>query len=224
MTGVQTCALPICIDIAGRFGIDAEVIGDARSRLDESARAAGEYLAKLQEEVRVAGDLRIALEEERLATAAKFTELEREAEKRDETRRRDFEREMVKALEEFDRQAKAFIGSIEDKALKARLEKERAARKSELNRALLERTGTSTAKSHPAPIETEEGIIEIGSAVLTPLGQLGKVVAIDRETAEVLVGQIRLREKISNLKRVATASTPSPTKAGSHVSGTMVPL
>ncbi len=198
------------IDIAGRFGIDTEVIGDARSRLDESARAAGEYLAKLQEEVRVAGDLRIALEEERLATAAKFTELEREAEKREETRRRDFEREMVKALEEFDRQAKAFIGSIEDKALKARLEKERAARKSELNRALLERTGTSTAKSHPAPIETEEGVIEIGSAVLTPLGQLGKVVAIDRETAEVLVGQIRLREKISNLKRVATASTPSP--------------
>ncbi|MFM8439881.1 MAG: hypothetical protein ACKN97_01175, partial [Acidobacteriota bacterium] len=79
-----------------------------------------------------------------------------------------------------------------------------------MNRALLERTGTSTAKSHPTPIETEEGIIEIGSAVLTPLGQLGKVVALDRETAEVLVGQIRLREKISNLKRVASASTPSP--------------
>ena len=49
--------------------------------------------------------------------------------------------------------------------------------------------------------------IEVGDKVLTSFGNVGKVEKIDKDTAEVLVGAMRLREKVSNLKAVVSAET-----------------
>jgi DNA mismatch repair protein MutS2 len=197
------------IEIANRFGINDEVIANARENLDVSAQEAEQYLQKLQTETTQAEDLRKALEEEREAVAMKYARLEIEAGKKEKARQKEFEQELARAVEEFDRQSKTFVQSLEDKALKNKLEKERQSRKAELNRAVVvklqepmsRRASAAQAETRPVgsvPDGSEE--IAVGSKVITSFGNIGTVEKMDKDVAEVLVGGMRLREKIENLR------------------------
>ena len=200
------------IEIARRFGILPEVIETARQNLDISAQEAENYLHKLQAETRQAEDLRRALEEEREATAMKYASLEVEASRREKERQKEFEKELAETIKGFEQQSKAFIETIQDKALKAKLDKERQARKAELNRAVVSRVQSPKSKvqSPRSESSTAEGFqvaentpISVGSKVLTSFGNVGTVEKMDKETAEILVGSLRLREKLKNLQAVA---------------------
>jgi len=208
------------IEIARRFGIRDDVIETARKNLDISAQEAENYLHKLSNETRLATDLRVALEEEREATATKYALLDIEARKKEKERQKQFERELAQTIDEFERQSKAFLNTIEDKALKNRLDKERMARKAELNRAVLSKVqpgGQRSAFSVPPQNQSEiqnlkAQIIEVGSKVRTSFGNVGTVEKIDKETAEIMVGAMRFREKLSNLQAVdaQTAAENAP--------------
>ena len=203
------------IEIARRFGIRDSVIENARANLDVSAQEAENYLHRLQNETKLATDLRVALEEEREVTAKKYATLDIEARKREKERQKEFERELAQAVDDFDRQSKAFINSIEDKATKAKLEKERQARKAELNRAVIAKVQSpkskvqsqsafgsqSNADNRQPPTDNQP--IAIGTRVRTSFGNVGVVERMDKELAEILVGGMRLREKISNLEAVS---------------------
>ncbi len=207
------------IQIASRFGILPEVINEARNNLDISAQDAEAYLLKLQRESKLAEDLRIALEEEREATAMKYAGLEVEAIKKDKARQKEFERALAETVESFDRQSRAFIDSIEDKALKNKLDKERSARKAELNRAVLTKVGAAKSESgaiaagfqsseptYQEAVAGERSEIAVGSKVITSFGSVGTIEKIDKDTAEVLVGSIRMREKLTDLRATAQSS------------------
>lgn len=225
------------IQIASRFGILPEVIEFARQNLDISAQEAESYLLKLQSETKLAADLRIALEEEREATALKYASLEVEAVRREKARKKEFEHMLAETVESFERQSKAFLDSIEDKALKNTLEKERSARKAELNRAVVSKVqgvnsphvgGTSVSSPHvskgtsdyrQASVPVPDGKVAIGSSVLTSFGNVGTVEKLDKDSAEVLVGGMRLREKIANLQVVeAAVSSPQVNKGNTALS------
>ncbi|MGH9948247.1 MAG: endonuclease MutS2 [Pyrinomonadaceae bacterium] len=220
------------IQIASRFGILPEVIEHARQNLDISAQETENYLAKLQTETKRAEDLRIALEEEREATALKYAGLEIEASKKEKARQKEFERSLAETVESFERQSKAFIDSIEEKALKNKLEKERSVRKAELNRAVMskvqspksnverdqsDRWSVASGQTQQSSIRNpQSAILEVGSHVITSFGTTGTVEKLDKDTAEILVGNMRLRERIENLQVVETetravASVPSRT-------------
>jgi DNA mismatch repair protein MutS2 len=201
------------IEIARRFGIEQNVIDAARENLDISAQEAENYLKKLQNETKIATDLRIALEDEREAVAMKFAGLEVEAVKKEKARQKEFEGELANAIDEFDRQSKAFMQTLEDKALRNKLDKERLSRKAELNRAVMSKAGGR--KSEPGAVATgflqrgatsQDGpnkagtAIAVGSRVITSFGNIGTVEKMDKEVAEVLVGGMRLREKIADLE------------------------
>lgn len=197
------------IQIASRFGILPEVIDKARQNLDVSAQEAEAYLLRLQTETKQAEDLRIALEEEREATALKYAGLEIEALRKEKARQKEFEQKLAETVGSFERQSKAFIDTIEDKVLKNKLEKERSARKAKLNRAILSKindVSSSESGQRPSALsETPSDLnapIKAGSKVATSLGKTGIVEKIDREIAEVLVGSIRIREKLSDLRAV----------------------
>jgi DNA mismatch repair protein MutS2 len=206
------------IEIARRFGIRDEVIATAKENLDVSAQESQNYLRKLQEETTNAIDLRKALEEEREAVAYKYATLEIEAKKREKERQRQFEKELAETIEGFERQSKTFVKTIEDKALQAKLEKERLARKAELNRAVLSQVGgkdklriTNYELRDKNPnIKVENQPIAVGTKVLTNFGNVGTVEKIDKDTAEVLVGAMRLREKLSNLQVVSEQTAAAP--------------
>ncbi len=210
------------IEIARRFGIDQTVIDVARDNLDVSAQEAETYLRKLQNETKIATDLRIALEEEREAVAMKFAGLEVEAVKKEKERQKEFESELAQCLDDFDRQSKAFIKAIEDKALRNRLDKERLARKAELNRAVMSKVGSggvgnrSVSSPHVSKGSTasNDGVaLSVGSKVITSFGNIGTIERMDNEVAEVLVGRLRLREKIADLQ-LSESPAPASGKRG----------
>jgi len=205
------------IEIARRFGIRDDVIETARQNLDVSAQEAENYLRKLQSETKLAEDLRHALEEEREAVAQKYARLEIDAKKRERERQKQFENELVEAVNSFERQSKAFVQTIEDKALKAKLDKERLTRKAELNRAVVskvqspqksaQRSAFSIQKNQEQTPKIEDRPIQIGSKVLTSFGNVGTVEKIDKDVAEILVGSMRLREKLANLQAVTESES-----------------
>jgi len=57
-------------------------------------------------------------------------------------------------------------------------------------------------------------IIKVGSKVRTSFGNVGTVERMDKEVAEVLVGGMRLREKIKNLQAVAEVESPKDSSLG----------
>lgn len=197
------------IEIAKRFGIPDSVIETARQNVERSSLDASEYLMNLRREVASAEDLRRAVEEERRATAERYSQLERDFQKREQERSREFERELAKTVEEFDRQSRALLEGIEDKTIRARIEKDAAARRSELKRA-----AASAVSSQQPAVNSENSAnsgqrtaddrpIEVGSKVrLKNFGSIGTVEKMSGGEAEVLVGVMRLREKIENLESV----------------------
>ena len=202
------------IEIARRFGIDKTVIDVARQNLDVSAQEAENYLKKLQTETKIATDLRIALEEEREAVAMKYAGLEVEAVKKEKARQKEFEGELATAIDEFDRQSKAFIKTIEDKALRNRLDQERMTRKAELNRAVMSKvqgpkskiignSGSPPYQGGVAAASADGVVLSVGSRVITSFGNVGTIEKLDKEVAEVLVGNLRLREKLVDLQFAA---------------------
>jgi DNA mismatch repair protein MutS2 len=241
------------IEIAHRFGINDEVIANARENLDVSAREAEQYLRRLQTETTQAEELRKALEEEREAVAMKYARLEIEASKKERERQREFEQQLARAVDDLDRQSKAFVAGLEDKALKNKLEKERQARKAELNRAVLSKVSTAEtqrrrenqadAKGSP-PYETgvpaaasasgvdvggmaersDAAALSVGSKVITSFGNVGTVEKMDKEVAEVLVGGMRLREKITNLRLAEQAETRAVASVPSKSRGISKPV
>jgi DNA mismatch repair protein MutS2 len=214
------------IQIASRFGIKPEVIENARENLDISAQEAEAYLHKLSSETRQAEDLRIALEEEREAVAMKYAGLEVEAVKKEKARQKEFERTLAETVESFDRQSKAFLETIEDKVLKNKLEKERSSRKAELNRSVLAKfqnprsnVGVTTTRAETRSIEgvpTDKPLI-VGANVITSFGNIGVIEKMDKETAEVLVGGMRLRQKLADLQ-VVEVETQKPAASKNLIS------
>ena len=206
------------IEIARRFGIPNDVIEKSRKVLDKSALETSDFLTKLKSEIVIAEDLRKALEEEREATATKYALLDIEAGKREKERQKEFSAKMTETLDSFDKQVKSFLQTIEDKALKAKFEKETASRKAELKRFVLEKVPSleSKVRSEKAPAEAEitriDKTIEVGLQVLTSFGNVGKVEKIDGEIADVLVGSMRLREKVKNLQAVAAVGNQNESK------------
>ncbi|MFZ1699280.1 MAG: endonuclease MutS2 [Pyrinomonadaceae bacterium] len=212
------------IEIARRFGIDQGVIDVARENLDISAQEAENYLKKLQTETTIATDLRIALEEEREAVAMKYAGLEIEAVKKEKARQKEFESELANAIDEFDRQSKAFMQTLEDKALKTKLEKERQSRKAELNRAVLSKvrspgSGVRASGSHADSPPYQRGVaaasadgvvLAVGTKVITSFGNVGTIERMDKQVAEVLVGGMRLREKLTDLRLADESDVQSP--------------
>jgi DNA mismatch repair protein MutS2 len=196
------------IEIARRFGIPDAVIETAKQNVDRSSLDASEYLTNLRREVAEAEDLRRAVEEERSATAEKYSQLERDFQKREQERSREFERELAKTLEEFDRQSRALLEGIEDKTIRAKIEKDAQARKAELKRSASATLSSQSAfagesnTKEPAP--KSDLPITVGAKVrLKNFGSIGTVEKLSETEAEVLVGAMRLREKVENLERVA---------------------
>lgn len=205
------------LDIAKRFGIPDNVIDSARAGVDRASLDANEYLQKLRRESAEAADIRVALEVEREAVAAKYSALEKDFEKRERERRRQFEAELAKTVDEFERQSRGFLSGIEDKALRTRLEKEAQARKTELKRQIGEAFGSGGGAGAAAPIRQDVKTVARAAAVgdrvlLKSLRQIGTVEKIDGDTAQVLAGSMRLREKLKNLETLAAGESAAPAK------------
>jgi DNA mismatch repair protein MutS2 len=225
------------LEIARRFGFPEEIVSTASAHVNVSAREAAEYLRRIKREAEEAEALRLALEEERAAVAEKYASLDVEATRREREREATFERELLAAIEDFEKRSRELVSKIEDRAERARVEREAQRRAAELKReakstaraASASATGPergrpvrvvrdgrvvdfdSTADAAPpTPAAASSRKIKVGDSVrLLSFGSVGVVDKLNGEDAEVRVKSLRFREKVSNLELVA-ASEPQP--------------
>ena len=218
------------IEIAGRFGIPHEVLNGARAVLQDSERKLEGFLSTLQKKLTEAEDIRRALEEERAETAERYSELEAEFSRRDQERARDLQKKLAEALSEFDRTTRDFLKTVEDKILRARLERERDDRKAKLKRVLfdkVEKSSSAGVKQNESHEVDENGFSderqpEIGMQVLTSLGQVGVIESIGDGKAKVRVGKLTVNQSVSQLRPILTKKTtakqvPQKTKVSSDL-------
>src|SRR5713226_7201055 len=254
------------LEIAQRFGIPREVIGNATEQVKKSSRDATEYLHRIKREAEEAESLGKGLEEERAAVAEKFALLDKQAEKRERARTAEFERQLSGAIGDFEKLSRELLAKIEDRAARVKIEREaqkqtaelkreaqraaQATRKSaqaassqgqtsraqgregglppQLRNVRVVRDGkivsdgreAKTYKSESAPLEraTAAGGPEARAPVRAPrvgdrvrlvsFGSIGIVDQIKDDEAEVRVGSLHLREKLSNLEMLSGTGVP----------------
>ncbi len=122
------------LEIAKRFGFPAPLVRAAAARVETSTLDATSYLQRIKREAEDAEALRRALEEERAAVAEKYASLDAEAGKRERERQAAFEKELLAAVEEFEKRSRELIGKIEDQAARTRIERQAKASATELRR------------------------------------------------------------------------------------------
>jgi DNA mismatch repair protein MutS2 len=138
------------LEIARRFGFPEELVRTASDHVNTSARDATLYLRRIKREAEEAESLRRALEEERTAVAEKYAALDREAAAREREREATFERQLVTAIEEFEARSREMVSKIEDRAERARVEREAQKRTAELKREAQRTARAASASANPA--------------------------------------------------------------------------
>ncbi|MBA3768679.1 MAG: Smr/MutS family protein, partial [Acidobacteria bacterium] len=234
------------LEIARRFGFPEEIISEASGHVRESARDAAQYLRRIKREAEEAENLRRALEEERAAVAEKYAALDAEAARRERERQATFERELLTAIEDFEKRSREIVSKIEDRAERTRVEREAHKQAAELKREA-QRTAraASASASTPAhtrgvrvvrdgrvvdsvsPSESNAGHdpltnparpIKAGDRVrLLSFGSIGIVDKLNGDEAEVRVKSLRFREKVSNLELVVAVEPPPETGRGARL-------
>src|ERR1051326_7749795 len=122
------------LDIARRFGIPEDVVTAAAAYVKQASLDAIEYLRRIKAEADEAEHLRRALEEERAAVAEKFASLDKTAQTAERTRQAEFSRQLDQAITEFEKLSRELFNRIEDRAMRAKVEREAERRTAELKR------------------------------------------------------------------------------------------
>src|SRR5438874_5701604 len=153
------------LEIAQRFGIPAAVIGRAMEQVRGSSRASIEYLRRIKSEAEEAEALRKALDEERAAVAEKFAAIDEQAAKQEAVRQAELERELSRAVKEFEEHSHELVAKIEDRASRLKLDREAARRTAELKREA-QLTAQAVRKTRQAARASSSQRREVGSPPL----------------------------------------------------------
>jgi DNA mismatch repair protein MutS2 len=149
------------LEIARRFGIPTEIIGNASQYVSESSRDAAEYLNRIKRDTETAEELRVALEEERAAVAEKFAGLDKQAERREIERQASFARELRNAVDKFDARSRELLATVQDRAERLRLEREAQKRMAELKREMQQAVAAGQAAIPSASKDTQTKNIRV---------------------------------------------------------------
>jgi DNA mismatch repair protein MutS2 len=246
------------LEIARRFGIPNEVITSASEHVQQTSLDAFAYLRRIKRESEEAEALRQALEEERAAVADRFASLDVEFRRRESARQHEFEKELARAVSEFQSLSRELISKIEDRVVRAKVEREAERRAAELKReaqtaakAMSDAAQAQTRSDLGKSKKTEENFptqlrgvrvirdgqvirdnnqptqsktaeveradansagkdahapsrdIRVGDRVrLRTLGSNGIVDRIRGDEAELRVGSLHMREKLTNLELI----------------------
>lgn len=157
------------LEIARRFGIKPEIITTAAATVKESTLQATEYLRRIKLESEEAQQLSKALVEERAAVAEKFAALEREAEKHESQRAREFQQQLERTVAEFEKRSRELVASIQDRSERLKVEREAQRRVSEMKREAQKASGSGRPRDNIAADASNQSrgvrIIRDGSVV-----------------------------------------------------------
>lgn len=175
------------LEIARRFGISDEIAAAASASVRDSSRQATEYLRRIKRDSEAAALLKQALEEERVAVAEKFAAVDREADKQERERQKDFQQLLEKTVNQLERRSNELIATIQDRSARLKLEREAQRRVSELKREAERAVGVSRRResisTDPANVNSR-GVKVMREGQLVSRGQ-----APHEEPAQVSLGE-----------------------------------
>lgn len=200
------------IEIAQRMRIPEEILAKAKSLIEPSHAEAREYLRRLKENLDRQESTNTALEEERAALAEKYSNLDAEFAKREESRRAEFEAVLAKTLAEFKTESDRAARKIKDRIEAARIKRAVDNQAAELHRksVQLRREASGQPAEHAASHASSEEISEGDRVLIQSLDREGIVEAIRDGTYSVMVGPLRYRAERRDLERLGGAVKPPP--------------
>ncbi len=194
--------------IAQRLGLDPKIIEQAQRALTRTDIELEKMLAEIKRT------------QQEIASARAHAEIaQREAEQRLAEARRQvaqIENERAEILRRAHEEAQAEIQLAREELNRLR----QAWRTAALSRAvveeehakldeLAEQLPTPTPARTPAPVAIEPGRLQVGDHVwVARLGQIGKVMAMDASSAEVQVGNFRIRLRVDEISQVTEPAPP----------------
>ncbi|MBN1570150.1 MAG: endonuclease MutS2 [Acidobacteria bacterium] len=208
------------LEIARRMQVPEEILHNAKGLLEPSHALAREYLRRMKESLDEQENLRAALEEERTAVADKYSRLESEFAKREESRKKEFESGLARVLDDFKKESSRAVRVIKDHVEAARIKRQAEKQAMDLRRKSAKLQAASDGSRRPggstpaeAPDTTEE--IREGDRVrVQSLDREGTVESIRDGTYQIMIGALRYRADRLDLVRlgsghtIAASSTP----------------
>ena len=209
------------INIAGRLGLNAEIIDSARSRLNTQTQDIGRFLDQLHAQIESITSERAALRIREQEVAREKNRLEVEGLKEWRTKVREMEVKLQSLLKDFEYQMRETVRAVDDRAAQQKLSKDAERRIAKLRREFSEQfnssvvaahTGADRGDSHAQPHIVKH--VAAGDSV--KLKSLGKTAVVQRQVDdnifEVAIGLMKMRvnrEDIAEVVRNPQTSQPT---------------
>jgi DNA mismatch repair protein MutS2 len=209
------------LEIARRMQVPEDILKQAKELLEPSHALSREYLLRLKDTLDEQENLRASLEEERAAVAEKYSRLEAEFAKREDSRRKEFESELTRVIDDFKTESNRAVRVIKDHIEAARIK--RQAEKQAMNLRRKSATLQASADKSRGGCDDSEQAASSGAADEIREGDRVRVQSLDREgivesiregTYHIMIGPLRYRADRADLKRSgggsssAAATTP----------------
>ena len=211
------------LEIARRMQVPEEILTRAKGLLEPDHAFAREYLLRLKETLDEQENLRASLEEERAAVAAKYSRLETEFARREESRRKEFESALTRVVDDFTTESNRAVRVIKDHVEAARIKRQAEKQAMDLRRksAKLQSAADPSRREQesgsPAPgavSGSTEEIREGDRVKVQSLERDGIVESVRDGTYAVMIGSLRYLADRTDLVRISggagPAAAPSP--------------
>src|SRR4051812_40445030 len=210
------------INIAQRLGLNAKIIEQARSRVEQQSQDVAKFLDQLHTELRQAGEERARLRKQEQEVAREKSRLALEGKNEQQKLVRAMEKKLEDVLRDFEYRARETVQEVQDKAAAQKLNKEAERRIAKLRREFKEQfdqtvvahhTGADRGDSNARPAEVKH--VELGDTVkLKSLGRNAVIKRrVDDNTFEVEMGAMKMKVPRSDIAAVVVSASATPVEA-----------
>jgi DNA mismatch repair protein MutS2 len=199
------------LEIAGRMHVSEDILAEAKELIEPSHAEARDYLKRLKESLDEQENLRASLDEERAALAEKYSKLDAEFAKREESRRAEFDAAIVRIVADFKAESERAVRKIKDLAEAARVKRAAENQMAELRRKSARlRKGPGQAAEPAGTIDNHAEIFEGDRVRIQSLDREGTVESIREGTYVVMIGPLRYRAERNDLERMGGRQSAAP--------------
>ncbi|HEX7284845.1 MAG TPA: endonuclease MutS2 [Candidatus Angelobacter sp.] len=210
------------INIAGRLGLNPEIITAARKKLGTQTQDVARFLDKLHSELRELENERQAAQKREADLSREIKRLEAEGAQEQRQKTRDYERKLESLIRDFEYQVREAVNAVQDRAAQQKLSKQAEQRIAKLRREFKEqfdagvvahKTGADQGDPHARPHEVKH-VSEGDMVKLKSLGRTAVVTRkIDDNTFEVEMGAMKMKIPRADIAEVFARSGVTPVAA-----------
>jgi DNA mismatch repair protein MutS2 len=210
------------INIAQRLGLNATIIGSARSRLGTQARDVGEFLDRLHAELREIGNERAQLKQREAELERDKSHLATEGRREQQIKIKELEKKLESLLRDFEYHAREAVNAVQERAAAQKLSKDAERRISKLRREFQEQFDSavvahSSGADRNDPNAQPQMVKHVSEGDMVKLKSMGRNAVVTRRIDdnhfEAEIGVMKMKISREDIAEVITQAIESPVKA-----------